>query len=199
MHGLSKAPEHLRTMTRYSGLVNGYGWTLHIHLKHGASHHSRSLLTDSLLQIRGHITTGYLRWVKYYLTLNESQYLQIRICIEHMVGMLKGTFQSLKEIWIQLINTKCHMIIIMWACVCIMLHNLIICIKGDNFDEKWRESLVRTGRDLECTNNNSGEDNEAEDALERVQWQIETPGQCFRLQLMDDLSNSPFCAIERRP
>jgi hypothetical protein len=37
------------------------------------------------------------------------------------------------------------MIIILWACVCIILHNLIICIKGDSFDEGWRECLVKTG------------------------------------------------------
>ena len=65
------------------------------------------------------------------------------------MGMLKGTFQSLKEIQIQLINTKCHMVIIMWARICIVLHNLIIHIKGDNFDKTWRESLVKTGLNRE--------------------------------------------------
>ena len=102
--------------------------------------------------------------------LNKSQYLQICIHVEHTVGMLKGTFQLLKEIQIQLVNTKHHMIIIMWVCICIMLHNLIIHIEGDNFDEKWRESLVRTGRDLEHANNDSDKDDEAEDALERAWW-----------------------------
>ena len=113
--------------------------------------------------------------------------------------MLKGTFQSLKEIRIQLVDTKRHMIIIMWARVCIVLHNLIIRIEGDNFDEKWRESLVRTGRDLERANNDSDDDDETEDALERARRRIETPGQRFRLQLMDDLFDSPFRAVERRP
>ena len=56
----------------------------------------------------------------------------------------------------------------MWAHVCIMLHNLIIRIEGDNFDEKWRKSLVRMGRDLKHANNDSNEDDEAKDALERV-------------------------------
>jgi hypothetical protein len=64
------------------------------------------------------------------------------------MGLLKGTFQSLKEIRIQLINTKRHKVIIMWARVCIILHNLIIRIEGDNFDEQWRECLVRTGLDM---------------------------------------------------
>lgn len=39
------------------------------------------------------------------------------------------------------------MIIIMWARVCIILHNLIIRIEGDNFDEKWRDGLVQRGLD----------------------------------------------------
>jgi hypothetical protein len=41
------------------------------------------------------------------------------------------------------------MIIIMWARVCIVLHNLIIRIEGDNFDARWRECLMRTGLNIE--------------------------------------------------
>jgi hypothetical protein len=103
-----------------------------------------------------------------HLELNESHCLQIRIHIEHTMGLLKGTFQSLKEIRIQLINTKCHMIIIMWACVCIVLHNLIIRIEGDNFDERWREGLVRTSLDREHTNSDIDEEDEPGNALKQV-------------------------------
>jgi hypothetical protein len=116
------------------------------------------------------------------------------------MGLLKGTFQSLKEIRIQLINTKRHMIIIMWARVCIVLHNLIIRIEGDNFDERWREGLVRTGLDREHgANSDTDEDEEPENALEQARRRLETPGQRFRLKLMDDLFNSPFVTAERRP
>ena len=113
------------------------------------------------------------------------------------MGMLKGTFQSLKEIRIQLINAKHHMIIVMWACICIVLHNLIIRIEGDNFDEKWRECLVRTG--LDGANSDTDEEDEPEDGLEQAQRWLETPGQCFRRKLMDDLFDSPSCRVERRP
>jgi hypothetical protein len=112
--------------------------------------------------------------------------------------MLKGTFQSLKEIRIQLVNTKRHMVIIMWARACIVLHNLIIRIEGDNFDERWRESLVRTGRD-DGANGDADEDDEPEDALEQARRRLETPGQRFRLKVMDDLFTSRFCAAEHRP
>jgi hypothetical protein len=116
------------------------------------------------------------------------------------MGMLKGTFQSLKEIRIQLINTKRHMVIIMWARVCIILHNLIIRIEGDNFDERWRESLVRTGLDhRRGANGDADEEDEPGDGLEQAQRRLETPGQRFRLKLMADLFDSPFRTIERRP
>ena len=109
--------------------------------------------------------------------------------------MLKGTFQSLKEIRIPLINTKRHKIIIMWARVCIILHNLIIRIEGDNFDEEWREHLRRVGD----VGDDMNEDDGPEDVLEQAQRRLETPGQRFRLKVMDDLFNSPFRMIERRP
>ena len=117
-----------------------------------------------------------------------------------MMGMLKGTFQSLKEIRIQLVNTKRHMVIIMWACVCIVLHNLIIRIEGDNFDEKWRESLVRTGLEREYgASGDADEEDEPEDALGQARRRLVTPGQRFRLKLMDDLFNSPFLTVDHRP
>ena len=113
------------------------------------------------------------------------------------MGMLKGTFQSLKEIRIQLVNTKCHMIIIMWAHVCIVLHNLIICIEGDNFDEKWREGLMRTGLDQHSANGNDTDDEDVlGDALEQAQRRLETPRQRFRLKVMDTLFDSPFHTVE---
>jgi hypothetical protein len=113
------------------------------------------------------------------------------------MGLLKGTFQSLKEIRIQLVNTKRHMVIIMWARVCIVLHNLIIRIEGDNFDEVWREGLVRRGLDRGA--DDSDEEDEPEDMLEQARRRLETPGQRFRLKLMNDLFDSPFSRVERRP
>ena len=65
------------------------------------------------------------------------------------MGLLKGRFQSLKEIRVQLNDSRHHMIVIMWARVCIILHNLIICIEGDNFDEIWRDGLMQAGLDCE--------------------------------------------------
>jgi hypothetical protein len=109
------------------------------------------------------------------------------------MGLLKGTFQSLKEIRIQLVDTRRHMIIIMWARVCIILHNLIIRIEDDDFDEGWREYLVSLGLDRE-RGSNMDDEAEAMDDFERAQQRLQTPGQRFWLKLMNDLLNSPSLA-----
>ena len=83
------------------------------------------------------------------------------------MGLLKATFQSLKEIQIQLVDARRHMIIIMWAHVCIVLHNFIICIEGDNFDHVWRDGLVRTGLDRERRGDADDED-DPKDGLEQA-------------------------------
>ena len=92
------------------------------------------------------------------------------------------------------------MVIIMWACVCIILHNLIICIEGNNFDEEWREGLVRTGLgDEHSASGDTDEEDGPKGMLEQVQQQVETPGQHFRLKVMNDLFNSPFHRVEHCP
>jgi DDE superfamily endonuclease len=103
-------------------------------------------------------------------TFNKSHVLWLQVCIrvKHTMGLLKGTFQSLKEIQIQLIDVRRHMIIIMWAHVCIVLHNLIIRIEGDNFDEVWRDGLVQTGLDHERADDDNDDDNEHGNELEHA-------------------------------
>jgi len=92
------------------------------------------------------------------------------------------------------------MVIIMWARICIILHNLIICIEGDNFDEEWREGLVRTGLgDERSASGDTDEEDGPGGVLEQAQRRVETPGQCFRLKVMNNLFNSPFCRVECRP
>ena len=93
------------------------------------------------------------------------------------------------------------MIIIMWARVCIVLHNLIIWIEGGNFDNVLRASLVQRGlHDADAgAGGDSGDEDNPGDDLEQAQRRLETPGQCFRLRLMDELFDSPSCNAIRRP
>ena len=91
------------------------------------------------------------------------------------------------------------MIIIMWACVCIILHNLIIRIEGGNFDNVLRASLFRRGlHDVDAGGDSSSEDDPGDD-LEQAQCHLETPEQHFRLRLMDKLFDSPSCNAIHRP
>ena len=87
----------------------------------------------------------------------------------------------------------------MWARVCIILHNLIIRIEGDDFDEGWREHLWRAGLARDEVGGDADEEDGPEDALEQARRRVETPGQRFRVKLMEDLFNSPSCSAERRP
>ena len=91
------------------------------------------------------------------------------------------------------------MIVIMWACVCIILHNLIIRIEGDNFDEIWRDGLMQAGLDGERhVVFDADEEGELRvgDALEQAWRRVEMPGQRFWLRLMDNLFNSPSLSVE---
>ena len=127
--------------------------------------------------------------------------------MEHTIGLLKGTFQSLKEIRVQLINIKRHKIIIMWVRVCLILHNLIIQIEGDNFDEEWRESLSRAGLagdglardDAGVDADRPDRDDGPEEGLVQARQRLETPGQHFRLRIMEDLFNNTSHLVEHRP
>ncbi|KAI3998489.1 hypothetical protein K525DRAFT_176421, partial [Schizophyllum commune Loenen D] len=51
---------------------------------------------------------------------------KIRIRIEHTMGMLKGRWQSLRELRIQMTDQRRHLFAILWIRVCIILHNLIL-------------------------------------------------------------------------
>ncbi|KDR70601.1 hypothetical protein GALMADRAFT_47600, partial [Galerina marginata CBS 339.88] len=67
------------------------------------------------------------------LTADQRSYnyhvLKVRIRSEHCIGLLKGTFQSLKEIRLQVGDNKKHLELILWIRCCIILHNLIIRIE----------------------------------------------------------------------
>jgi hypothetical protein len=88
------------------------------------------------------------------------------------------------------------MLIIMWTRVCIILHNLIIRIEGDNFDTDWRETLVEAGQDRRI---GADEEEEGGDALQLAQWWVEIPGQRFRLHLMQGLFNTSSRSIQHHP
>ena len=96
----------------------------------------------------------------------------------------------------------------MWVRCCIILHNIILRIEAENFDQNWREELYeiwdtaegaerRQGREA-VQLGLDGESDEGETELQRAQRQVLTNGQRFRHRVMDDLFNSPTSGAVRR-
>lgn len=71
---------------------------------------------------------------------------QIHIRSEHTIGLLKGRFQALRELRIQITSTKHHKWAVIFVRCCIILHNLILRLEGGDFDLAFREHLYEAGR-----------------------------------------------------
>ena len=71
---------------------------------------------------------------------------QIRIRSEHTIGLLKGCFQALRELRIQITSPRHHKWAIIFVRCCIILHNLILRLEGGDFDPAFREHLYEAGR-----------------------------------------------------
>jgi hypothetical protein len=90
----------------------------------------------------------------------------------------------------------------MWVRCCIILHNIILRIEAENFDQNWREELYeiwdtaegaerRIRREAVQLGLDGESDGEGETELQRAQCQVLTNGQRFRHRVMNDLFNSP--------
>jgi hypothetical protein len=124
---------------------------------------------------------------------------KVRIRSEHTIGLLKGTFQSLKELRFQISDKKKHLELILWVRCCIILHNLIIRIEeGTGVDNEWREATICDGlrlTELQQRNRDAHvQDDEPDEACE----QDGNDGIQFRLKLMGDLFDSEFTTATRR-
>jgi hypothetical protein len=100
--------------------------------------------------------------------------------LEHVVGFLKGRFQSLKGLCQQIKNPQDHHCALAWVHACIVIHTLIQDIETDDFDEEWNEELIDDG--LSSDDSSSSDD-------DRVAAQIsrESQGQRKRRKVKEDL------------
>lgn len=63
----------------------------------------------------------------------DSAVAEIRICLEHCMGALKGRWQSLHGLHFA-IDQKCdHDAACEWIHMCIILHNLVVDIEGEEW------------------------------------------------------------------
>ena len=63
--------------------------------------------------------------------------LKICIHVEHAIGLLKGRYQSLFELRIQIYMHEKHLWAVMWIRCCIILHNLVLQIEAGKDDREW--------------------------------------------------------------
>jgi hypothetical protein len=71
----------------------------------------------------------------------------LRVRAEHAIGLLKGRFQSLRELRIQIGSKQKHRWAILWIRCCIILHNLVIRIdeEDESHDAVWRDFCIEMG------------------------------------------------------
>ena len=121
---------------------------------------------------------------------------KIRIRVEHAIGLLKGRFQSLFELRIQIYTHEKHLWAVMWIRCCIILHNLVLQIEAGKDDREWREELYnlwdqREGAEHRCWEEEAEMESEDDfDMLELARRRLMTAGQKFRQGLMKKLFDS---------
>ncbi|OCH84642.1 hypothetical protein OBBRIDRAFT_714538, partial [Obba rivulosa] len=54
---------------------------------------------------------------------------RVRVQVERAIGLLKGRFQSLIKLRVQVKDYRAHLWAIIWICVLLVLHNLTIKIE----------------------------------------------------------------------
>jgi len=104
--------------------------------------------------------------------------------------VLKGRWQSLRELRIQIHNQRSHRIAILWAWCCLILHNLVIHLEGEHFNDDWREALYTIGH----ATPNSADEVEVDDSEENSG----TAGQQFRLRKMNELFDCETSSAKQR-
>ncbi|KNZ54126.1 hypothetical protein VP01_3035g1, partial [Puccinia sorghi] len=82
---------------------------------------------------------------------------QSQVGIEHAIGILKGQFSSLCELWNQRRNFKEMKDTIKWIISCVILHNLLADLMKDKWNELYEEdeldSALVAEHNIEHSNN----------------------------------------------
>ena len=117
--------------------------------------------------------------------------------------MLKGRFQALRELRIQITSPKHHKWAIAFVRCCIILHNLILRFEGRSFDPLFRERLYEAGRGYPAPRipdvANDQDLDGSDDGLQEARQRVETEGQKFRCVIMGRLFSSESSGAVRRP
>lgn len=125
---------------------------------------------------------------------------QVCIRAEHSIGLLKGRFQALRELRVQIHSHRRHLWTITLIRCCLILHNLILRIEDTDFDPEFREELFTAGQ--QPWQDEGGSDDDGSDIapdLQVARRALETDGQRFRKSIMRKLFDSPDSGAVHRP
>ncbi|KAF9503289.1 hypothetical protein BS47DRAFT_1310038, partial [Hydnum rufescens UP504] len=110
---------------------------------------------------------------------------KIRIKSEHVMGMLKGRFSSLRGLCQQITEPRDHLLALKWIESCLILHNLILDIEqGSEDDDEFTARMLREGMSA------NGEDGHDIDFDEIVVVGRISPGEWHRCELKAQLLDS---------
>jgi hypothetical protein len=137
-------------------------------------------LTQEKRFFNNHLSSVRFLFISIYFHLFQT--IKVRVRSEHFYGSLKGRFQSLRELRIQIQGKDDLDYAAMWIWCCLILHNMIIEIEEElglqssqvYFAQQYREA----NRDIDDEENDEGE---VDDGL------AYSTGQNFRQQVMDSL------------
>ena len=127
-------------------MESGFGLTRHT--QYVSTFISTSLILTTYLKISGWVVAPYKK-PKRNLPKNEvfnNHLSHIRIRSKHAIGYLKGQFQLLKELHVQIMNQKSHKFATYWVACCIEVHLFVIaCEAADEDNEYDGQDFINDG------------------------------------------------------
>jgi hypothetical protein len=113
----------------------------------------------------------------------DTAVAHIRIRSEHCMGALKGRWQSLRGLRIAVNRKRDHVYACDWIRMCILLHNLVVDLEGEEWAEHYWRLLENDGEAEQATDEVDGEGGETADVDAAGQ---RTLGEQKRQQLVAD-------------
>ena len=177
-----KERKWLKGPTKCFQWITGSGPTALTHHKHGVSSHSKQQGPLHCQEVRRYIISIFQKYVPsekqscitWVLSLD-----QVCVHVEHAFAVLKGQFQSLHELRLQMNSLKDIQIATHWIQCCLILHNMIIRFEDKLNVESTTQWAIQEGQE---SSDDDGDNGGAE--IDAAQW---TPGQQFWLELAECL------------
>lgn len=122
---------------------------------------------------------------KYTNSKYDKKVAHIRVCLEHCMGALKGRWQCLRGLRVEINSDEDHIKACQWVTICIILHNLIIDVEGSDAASTFtrlhgQAQEHEDGQDPQFQDLYDGQD-DSESA-----W-LDGAGEAKRQRLVDDL------------